>query len=529
MDNEPSHYGLYDYNEATKAAFLEWLKVKYNVIDSLNLRWGNSFWSQTYSSFDQIRLPNQKELVQPLNPHELLDFQEFTNAQRGVFLRRQAKLLRTYILPNQFITANYFMQLPHIDPWVNKNDLDFASYTNYPINSYSEVENGVLGFRLGSGSDLSMTHDFYQSVNGVTGVMELQPGQVNWGRYNAQPLPGAVRMWIWHTFSLGAKFVCTYRYRQPLFGNEQYHQGIIQTDGVSLSRGGKEYEQAIKELKEIKKIYKPDDSQVKKIGILWDQRSMLDLMNFPHNQHWNGVSSLTKFYESLKSFALPIDFILSSDSIDPMHYPILLVPSVQLVDEKMVEKWEQYVRKGGTLLIAPRTGQKNRDGHLWKTTLQKSISKLIGADILYYDHLPPTKIGQVIFNEQKYDWNTWGEIIEVTKKSKNTTVLAVYSDQFYKDKAAVVSTKIGKGKVVYIGTTSIEGALEKAVIKDCLDALGLAKQTLPRFVYQERRGNLIVTVNYSSLPYSILLGKKQKLVLGETTVSPGSVAVVVCQ
>jgi hypothetical protein len=43
-----------------------------------------------------------------------------------------------------------------------------------------------------------------------------------------------------------------YRFKQPLFGSEQTHKGIIDTDGASLARGGKEYVQAIKEIGALK-------------------------------------------------------------------------------------------------------------------------------------------------------------------------------------------------------------------------------------------------------------------------------------
>jgi len=86
--------------------------------------------------------------------------------------------------------------------------------------------------------------------------MELQPGQINWGQWNAQPLPGAVRMWIWHCFGLGEKFVCTYRFRQPLFGSEQFHNGIMETDGTTVSRGGQEYVTAIREINNLKNLTK---------------------------------------------------------------------------------------------------------------------------------------------------------------------------------------------------------------------------------------------------------------------------------
>jgi len=44
-------------------------------------------------------------------------------------------------------------------------------------------------------------------------------------------------MWILRAFGAGARIVCTYRYRQPLFGNEQYHKGLVETDGVMYRLG----------------------------------------------------------------------------------------------------------------------------------------------------------------------------------------------------------------------------------------------------------------------------------------------------
>ncbi|MCX6181039.1 MAG: beta-galactosidase [Bacteroidetes bacterium] len=524
LDNEPSHYGFpYDYNAASQDAFVQWLMNKYQNIDSLNLRWGNNFWSQRYSDFPEIRIPNAKELVQPANPHALLDFQEFTNQQRGVFLREQASALRQIISSQQFITSNYMMQMPHSDPWVNKNDLDFASYTNYPVNSYSEVDNGDLGFRLGSGRDLALTHDFHQSVNGVTGIMELQPGQVNWGHYNAQPQPGAVRMWAWHTFALGAKFICTYRYRQPLSGNEQYHQGIMQTDGVTLSRGGSEYAQAIKEMNDIKKVFKADSSPQQKVAIWWDQRSMLDMYNFPHNRNWSAVSELYRYYESIKSFALPVEFINAAP--DPKHYPVLLIPSIQLVDDAMIAQWKKYVEAGGTLIITPRSGQKNRDGHLWKMKNQEKIKELVGASILFNDHLPASKKAQVTMNNKTYEWNSWGEIVNLQNDSASVKIMATYSDQFYQGKAACVSNSIGKGKVFYIGISSTTGDFEKEILKEAFLHSKLEITELPKYIYQEKRGNLTITVNYSSEEFELKIPEGSKIVLGEKVLKPGEVTV----
>ena len=88
--------------------------------------------------------------------------------------------------------------------------------------------------------------------------MELQPGQVNWGSYNPQPYPGAVRMWLWNAFAGGLDFICSYRFRQPAYGGEQFHYGMVGTDGVTPLNGGQQYSQFMSEIRELRKQYVPN-------------------------------------------------------------------------------------------------------------------------------------------------------------------------------------------------------------------------------------------------------------------------------
>ena len=67
--------------------------------------------------------------------------------------------------------------------------------------------------------------------------MELQPGQVNWGDTPVHLYPGAVRLWLWTAVAHGAEFVTTYRYRQPRFGVELFHHGLVGTDGSTPTAG----------------------------------------------------------------------------------------------------------------------------------------------------------------------------------------------------------------------------------------------------------------------------------------------------
>ncbi len=101
---------------------------------------------------------------------------------------------------------------------------------------------------------------------------------MNWGSINPQPLPGAVRLWLWSVVAGGSDIVCTYRYRQPLYGTEQYHYGIVGTDGVTVTPGGREYEQFINEIRLLRKeatAYnnKPSDYVARSTAILFNHEN----------------------------------------------------------------------------------------------------------------------------------------------------------------------------------------------------------------------------------------------------------------
>jgi beta-galactosidase len=529
LDNEPHLGTLYDYSPTALSGFHSWLMARYPSIALLNQAWGTAFWSESYSSFDQIRIPNSNEAPQGVNPHALLDFQRYTSDALAGSIRSIADTLHKAIARSQFITTNfaYYRFIPPVDPFRSKDDLNFASHTMYLMNTISDEDRGELGFRLGSGLELSFSADLSRSVSGYTGIMELQPGQINWGKWNSQPLPGAVRMWVWHAFGLGEKFTCTYRYRQPLFGNEMYHNGIMETDGTSLSRGGSEFIQALQEIQELRKFYNPESKiphelTSSKTAFLWSTDNLLDLENQKQTQAWDSWKHYLTYYACLKSMGANVQFITENNYPDPNEFPFMVIPACQRTDAALIAKWEEYVRAGGQLILSCRTGQKDKLGHFPETQLQHQIQSLIGARVEYFDQLPPGKSGIVKTDTSRYSWNAWADILE---PDDGTEVLATYGDQFYAGKAAVVSRKLGKGTVTYLGCWSSNDALEKEILRKIWIKGGASILDLPAYVFTDWRDGFWVTVNYSSRPAHAPVGKKARILIGNETVNPGGVCV----
>lgn len=524
IDNEPGHYGMVDYSENAQVKFRIWLKNKYKTIDNLNRVWGNTFWSETYQNFDQIRLPNHQELPEKPNPHAMLDMNNFQSDEVAGFVNMQADVLRKHISKDQWITTNFIPIFNPIDP-VRANHLDFTTYTRYLVTGH-KAGIGNQGFRMGIPEDIGFANDQFRNFVGKTfGVMELQPGQVNWGTYNPQPLPGAVRMWVYHVFAGGGRFVCNYRFRQPLKGSEQYHYGMIMTDGVTLSPGGKEYIQINKELKKLraaydKKAQMPKQLSARRIGLLFDMNNYWEMEFQRQTDQWWTMSHINKYYNLLKSFAAPVDIISEKD--DFSTYPFLIAPAYQLLDSALVKRWTQYAENGGHLILTCRTGQKDRNAALWEAPLAAPIHDLAGIENLFYDHIPNNLWAKVDFNGTIYDWNNWGDVI--TPK-ENVDVWATYTDQFYKGSASVIHRKLGKGSVTYIGTDTDDGKLEKDIMRRVYSNAGVQTENLPYGVVKEWRDGFHVALNYTSDKQQIAIPEKATIIIGNARLEPAEVVI----
>ena len=519
LDNEPAVQ--FDYNQAAEEAFREFLKEKYHHnIQELNAAWGTAFWSEVYFRFEEITLPKTAQMF--MNHHQILDYRRFAAKQTNDFLNEQCRLIKKYA-KNQWVTTNYIPDYDkgHIG---GSKDLDFVSYTRYMV--YGDNEGiGRRGYRVGNPLRIAMANDFFRPVNGTYGVMELQPGQVNWGSINPQPLPGAVRLWLWSVFAGGSDFICTYRYRQPLYGTEQYHYGIVGTDGVTVTPGGREYEQFMKEIRSLRKDYRPKEDKPetylkRKTAILWNPENYWSIDRQKQNATWNTFAHVDKYYRTLKSYAAPVDFI--SEEKDFSQYPVMIVPAYQLADKELVARWKKYVEEGGNLVLTCRTAQKDRFGRLPEAPFGSMIDELTGNHMEFYDLLLPQDPGQVKMDGKVYTWNTWGEILQ---PGASNEVWATYTNEFYEGKPAVTFRKLGKGSVTYIGVDSSDGALERQVLDKLYSRLQIEVMNLPYGVTMEYRNGLGIVLNYSDQPYQFALPQGAKVLIGTPNIATAGVLV----
>jgi beta-galactosidase len=355
--------------------------------------------------------------------------------------------------------------------------------------------------------------------------MELQPGQVNWGSINPQLLPGTVNMWITQAFGGGCSFLCTYRYRHPLRGSEMYHEGIVGTDGTTLTQGGAEFVRSISEIRLLRQLYNegalmPDELKRRKTGLLWSHEVMWDLDIQKQTSLWDTWRNRNNYTSAVKSTGAPMDFISEAD--DFSKYPFLIAPSYQLTDSVLVRKWLRYAEQGGNLILTSRTGQKNKDGHFPETRLASQIYSLIGAEIDFSDMLPEESKGGIKSGNNSFSWNIWADILS---PYSGTEVLAVYADQYYSGKAAAVTHRLGKGSVTYIAATTADGTFERKIVRDIYEKAGVKIEDLPKGVYMEWRDGFFVAVNYTDYEYNLPIKEKSSIILGSNPLKSASAVV----
>jgi beta-galactosidase len=197
-----------------------------------------------------------------------------------------------------------------------------------------------------------------------------------------------------------------------------------------------------------------------------------------------------------------------------------LAPAYELADEALVTKWKDYAGKGGQLLLTARTATKTRTGHYPEAKRAEIISGLIGAQVEFFDNMPPSQTGKILFNNQSYDWNTWAEGLTLSSAKS----LATFGDQFYKGQTAATRKEYGKGSVTFIGVVTNDNKLERDVVKDIFSRASIPFKNYPDGVIIDWVNGMWIGVNYSDKPY-LLNSNNKKFLIGSNEIPVAGVSV----
>lgn len=500
LDNELNCEVSDFYSESDTAAFRVWLLNKYHSIDSLNDAWGTAFWNQTYTAWEEVFVPRRTcNGVQ--NPHQVLDYYRFISDAARRFAKRQAKIIREYKKPSDFITTNGMFG--HLDNHALKEQcLDLYMLDCYPnFGNLIDVPYSEDDFRDRYASrQLAET----RSVCPIFGIMEQQTGAN--GGTNRMPVPtprpGQITLWTMQSIAHGADFISFFRWRTACFGTEMYWHGILDYSGRDNER--------LKEIKEINAIlpslnivagkkYKADVAIIKDYDNIFDAEA----------DRWHNVianASEEALFLKMQKSHTPFDYVYFYEdnklSADLEYYKVAFYPHPVISNPDRAEALHKFVRNGGILILGARSGQKDMNGKCTMEKLPGVFSAITGADIKEYTFIQPDNANvRIDFESDSVGAKLFADRISDNPAAK---VLGTYQNEYFEGDIAVTRKTVEKGFVYYYGSVfseeSVEWLLRETKTISPFDKIVSAPET----VEIAMRGDCMFILNYKQAPAEVI-------------------------
>lgn len=506
-DNE---YGCHDtvmsYSAAALAGFRLWLAERYAGIDALNAAWGNVFWSMEYRSFDEIDLPSLT--VTEANPAHRLAFRRYCSDQVAVFNAMQVDIIRT-AAPGRDITHNFMGFFTEFDHHQVGAQIDLATWDSYPLGfleqfRFSDADKQAYA-RQGHPDIAAFHHDLYRGCSaGRWGVMEQQPGPVNWARYNPAPLPGMVRLWTVEAAAHGAELVSYFRWRQAPFAQEQMHAGLLRPDSVDAPAAA-EVRAAARDLDGLGPLGTPPRS----VALLFDYQADWVTGIQPQGAGQSALWHAFDWYSALRNLGLDVDIVPPDAPLD--GYAMAVVPCLPIVEETLVEQLAGFA---GPVVIGARSGSKTEDLSIPAALPPGALQQLIPLAVTRVSTLRPgmTERGGEADGApwaiQRWIEDVEGEAEVALATSDGRPVLLQH------------------GHVRYLAAQP-DAALLRQLMERVAQEAGLPTLDLPPGVRTRRIGRTMFVFNYAAEPRPAPLVAGYRRISGEALLAPAGVAVLV--
>ena len=441
------------FDAATRAQFQEFLRHKYKTLANLNRHWTTAYWSQTYDRWDEIPMESTHE-----NPGLLLDYKHFVTATWRSFQRDQIDVLRSSILPRQFITTN-IGGVGWSDNWDHYKitaDLNVASWDDYVGEGHLQV------FRN------AMLDDFVRGWKRQNfWVMETEPGSVNWAPINNALDRGETRALAWQDVGHGADAILYWQWRSALNGQEEYHGAIVGPDGKPLPIYA-EIQQLGSDFERVKAALSGTSPHAD-IALLYDYDSRWAIDFQLHTKLYDQQQVLLRFYTPLAKIAENSGGAV--DIVDPTvapldQYKLLVAPSLNVISRDLAEKLIAYVRLGGHLLLGPRSGMKDEFNALNTQRQPGPLVDALGGHVVQYyalesgNEVPLTverpldlPAPSVSAKEAVRTADIWAEALVATSPDVHVDLRYGKTDGGWLDEQPAMITRVlGKGSISYLGT-----------------------------------------------------------------------------
>jgi beta-galactosidase len=445
IDNE---IGPPSFDTETRTQFHRWLQQKYRTVAELNRHWATAYWSQTYDDFGQVPMHSKNE-----NPGLLLDWKLFVTDTWASYVDNQVKVIREHTEPRQFITTNTMHWNGGFDHYAVHGSLDLAAWDEYVANGHYEW------------LDYAVQHDLVRGYKRRNfWLMETQPGFVNWWPVNRSLDPGQVREVAWQAVGHGADAVLYWQWRSALNGQEQYHGSLLGADGTpvpvyaEVQKIGAEFERAGEAL--------AGTTPHSRVALLqsYESRWAIDFQR--HHKDFDPVEEFAAFYRPLELGTQSVDVGATDAPLE--SYALVVTPALNVLSATQAKHLEDYVRRGGHLVLGPRSGMKDPYNALWPQRQPGPLVTLLGGRVeqFYVLDQPVPVAGEAGAGQAKI----WAETLEPLAPDTHVGMTYGSSQGWLDEKPALLTRQVGNGTITYLGAWLEPALMSKLAAKLLADS-----------------------------------------------------------
>ena len=424
------------YCPLCQAAFREWLKKKYQTLDNLNHEWWTTFWSHTYTDWEQIHppLPNGEHCTHGLT----LDWKRFTTDQVIDFMREEIKTVKA-ANPALPATTNFMYDFDGYNYFKFKDEIDVVSWDSYPQWHNSDNVQMAVNF--------AFWHDVMRSIKKQPFLlMESTPSVTNWTPVSKLKKPGLHMLSSLQAVAHGSNSVQYFQFRKGRGAMEKFHGAVVDHSGSTEAREFQDVKDVGLRLEQLSGVY---ESEVRpEVAIVFDTENRWAIQDEagPRNCGMHYGEAVRAHYRALWEMGVPVDVV--DEECDLAGYKVVVAPMLYLLRAGFEEKLRAFVENGGVLVSGYHTGLVNENDLCYLGGWPGAgLMEVFGVWHEATDALWDGETNTLVtVDGREYEIRDLSALIH----ARGAQVLGTYGGDFYAGEPAYTVNQYGSGSAYYI-------------------------------------------------------------------------------
>ncbi|MEO3768898.1 beta-galactosidase [Micromonospora sp. B9E7] len=436
-----NEYGGACYCELCAAGFRSWLRNRYGTLDDLNAAWYTTFWSHTFTDWDQIEPPSALTEHWRGPDHTAfqgitLDYLRFSSDAMLTNFHDEKAAIRESS-PTLPVTTNFMGMYRPIDYHRWAAHLDFASWDNYPPDDESAAR-------------MALTHDLMRGLKDGQPfwLMEQSPGVTACRDVNPLKRPGLMRLWSWQAVAHGADAVLFFQLRASRGASEKYHGAVIGHAGRSDTRVFREVAELGAELDRLGPASLGARTPAR-VALLfdWDSWWALEISD--------GPSRLVRYQQVVLAYHRAlwdagVDLDVVAVTADLSGYAVVVAPALHMLKGDLAQRLEDVAARGGSVLTTYLSGRVDENDQAFLMDVPGPLGQLMGVRVDEWDARGPGVVNPVRLGAGADQIDVEARLLFELVIPQGAQVVGTYRSDFYAGTPAVTRNSFGAGDGWYV-------------------------------------------------------------------------------